>query len=303
MDKIQRQFVLLGALAVSCIASAQRLPQAGNITPAAALVPPSMIRPVTPCVQSAEPFDVDDYNGPFNQLVARFSQRVEKATVRVPRHQNGPRPCSLDAAGKFRLFVDQQLDPINFVGANIDAGLAQADRDDRPFGQGAQGYSKRYAATLADNATGDFFGVFLYPSIFHQDPRYYRLGHGGVKLRLGHALKHRFLTTSDSGKQMFNFSEWFGTISSKAVSNLYHPGNPRGFEPTVNRVGFSIGNDMAWDVLREFWPEIAHKFKLPFRTHEEYAMRAPAIRAPATREPVQPAAPAANDQPAVDASH
>jgi hypothetical protein len=35
-------------------------------------------------------------------------------------------------------------------------------------------------------------------------------------------------------------------------------------------VGFSVANDMGWDVLREFWPEIAHKLKLPFRTHEEY---------------------------------
>jgi hypothetical protein len=88
---------------------------------------------------------------------------------------------------------------------------------------------------------------------------------------------------------MFNFSEWFGTVSSKTVSNLYHPGNPRGFGPTVNRVGFSVGNDMAWDVLREFWPEIAHKFKLPFRTHEDYY--AGATHAPVT-QPATAVAPA-----------
>ena len=65
---------------------------------------------------------------------------------------------------------------------------------------------------------------------------------------------------------MPNYSEWFGTVSSKALSNLYHPGNLRGFGPTASRVGYSVANDMAWDVLREYWPEIARKFKLPFRT-------------------------------------
>jgi len=291
MGKFQRSG--LAALVIGSCACAQQLPQLGNITPKIALAPAAMIRPaVQPCAKSTEPFDVDDYDGPFNQLVARFSQRVEKSTVHVPRRHSALRPCAMDAREKFRLFVDQQIDPINFVGAAFDAAQAQADWDDAPFGQGATGYSKRFAASVADSATGDFFGVFLYPAIFHQDPRYYRLGQGPVKVRILHALEHRFVAVSDSGHPMFNFSEWFGTVSSKTVSNLYHPGNPRGFGPTVNRVGFSVANDMAWDVLREFWPEIAHKFKLPFRTHEEYYAGAPH---PVTPSPAPAVAPTSTD--------
>jgi hypothetical protein len=263
---LQRRFMLVTALAISALAPAQRTPQFGLVTPTTGLMSPAMIRLAVPCATAVEPFDVDDYDGPFNQLVARFSQRVEKATVHLPRHRNGLKPCSLNAGEKFRLFVDQQVDPINFMGAAWGAGLAQLDRDDPNYGQGTAGYSKRYAATLADNATGDFFGVFFYPAIFHQDPRYYRLGQGGFRARLGHALQHRFIAVSDSGSRMFNYSEWFGTVSSKAVSNLYHPGNPRGFGPTAERVSLSVASDMSWDVLREFWPEVARKFKLPFRT-------------------------------------
>jgi len=298
MGKIQRQIVLSGTLAVSCLASAQRLPQFGNITPAVALVAPATIRPVTlPCAKSVEPFDVDDYNGPFNQLVGQFSQKVDRVTVHAPRHHTSLKPCSLSAGEKFRLFVDDSIDPVNFIGATWDAGLAQANRDDRAFGQGAEVYVKRYSAAVADNATGDFFGIFLYPAIFHQDPRYYRVGHGTVESRLGHALEHRFVTVGDSGNRMFNYSEWFSTVSSKLVTNLYHPGNPRGFGPTASRVGFSVGNDMAWDVLREFWPEIARKFKLPFRAHSEpYAGNLPAS------QPVRPATPAATNAPAAEAT-
>ena len=267
--RLRQRLLVLAALGGS-ITPAQELPHFGAVTPTAALPTPAMIRLAVPCASFVDPFDVDDYNGPLNQLVARFSRRVEKATVHLPRHRNGLKPCTLNASEKFRLFVDQQIDPINFIGAGWGAGLGQLGNEDPSYGQGAAGYGKRYAATLADNATGDFFGVFFYPAVFHQDPRYYRLGQGGFKARLGHALRHRFVAVSDSGNQMFNFSEWFGVVSSKALTNLYHPDSPRGFGPTATRVGFGVASDMGWDVLREFWPEVTHKFKLPFRTREEY---------------------------------
>jgi hypothetical protein len=234
-----------------------------------------------PCAKRAEPFDVDDYDGPFNQLIGRFSQKLDRVTVHAPRHHTSLKPCALSAGEKFRLFVDDSIDPINFVGDTWDAGTGQLQHTDPSYGQGAAGYSKRVAAEAADNATGDFFGMFVYPTIFHQDPRYYRVGNGSVQGRLGHALEHSFVATSDSGKHKFNYSEWCTTVTTKLVTNLYHPDNPRGLGPTSRRVGFSVANDMGWDVLREFWPEIAHKLKLPFRTHEEYdAVRTTPVIAP-----------------------
>ncbi len=281
MRRLQKYFLLFGLMATAGFAAAQPAPGLNNMAAAVTLASPAMmpmfIKPVVvPCSRPTEPFDVDDYSGPLNQLVSRFSQRIEKTTVHIPRH-HGIKPCSLSSADKFHMFVESTSDPINYVGAAWDAGIAQLDRDDPSYQQGASGYGKRYGAAVTDNVASDFFGIFLYPSLFHQDPRYYRLGQGSAQLRLGHALAHRFVTHSDSGTNMPNYSEWFGTVSSKALTNLYHPGNQRGFAPTASRVGFSVANDMAWDVLREFWPEIAHKFRLPFRTHNEpYSVIVPA---------------------------
>jgi uncharacterized protein (UPF0297 family) len=67
---------------------------------------------------------------------------------------------------------------------------------------------------------------------------------------------------------MFNFSEWMGTTSAVALSNVYHPGNERGFGPAARRVGYAIATDMGFDVLREFWPEIARKLRMPFHQFE-----------------------------------
>jgi hypothetical protein len=275
--KLQRQLAFWGLLAICASACAERLPRLGNMTPAASLVSapwlppvtlePVMIKPVRPCARFIEPFDVDDYRGPLNGIVARFSQGFDNATPHLGGGSSSK--CEMTVGDKFRLFTNNNIDPASYMSAAWDAGWAQFDRDDPSFGQGAAGYGRRYSAAVSDNVQSDFFGIFLFPSIFHQDPRYFRMGQGSVKARLGHALAHRFVARSDSGQPMFNYSEWLGTASSKALGNLYHPGNPRGFGPTASRVGLSVSNGMAWDVLREFWPELAHRFHLPFRTYQE----------------------------------
>lgn len=290
MSRVEK-LILLATLAASLAGSAQRLPNMGYITPTASLPPASMIAAASPCIKRDEPFDMDAYSGPFSHVISEVSQKVDRTTVRAPRHQTSLKPCSLSTGEKFRLFVNDSVDPVNFFGIAWSAGEGQWEREDRAFGQGAAGYSKRFAAGVADNATGDFFGMFLYPTLFHQDPRYYRVGHGSVDSRIGHALEHSFVAVNDSGKHVPNFSEWFSTVSSKLVGNLYHPGSPRGFGPTASRVGFSVANDMGWDVLREFWPELTRKFRLPFRTQQD------SFRNPTSA----PAIPVANLPPAAGA--
>jgi hypothetical protein len=122
---------------------------------------------------------------------------------------------------------------------------------------------------MASQATSGFFKDFAYPTIFSEDPRYYRLAYGSSGKRLFHAVEHAFVAHRGDGSRMFNFSEWLGTTSAIFLSNTYQPDNRRGFSPAAARLGFSVANDVGFDILREFWPEIARKFKLPFRDQHE----------------------------------
>lgn len=221
-----------------------------------------------PCIKPAPLFSTEDYNGPFRKVLVYFSRKPEIKTVHPDRHIPGSVFCALEPGGKFHLFIQDTLEPVTFVGAAYDAGLSQAQDDDPTFGQGAAGYGKRYGAALADQASDGFFHTFLFPTLFREDPRYYRQLEGSTKRRIVHALSHALVAQSDSGKKMFNFSEWFGRSSSVALSNAYHPGNQRGFEPAAVRVSVSVGSDMGFDVLREFWPEIVRKLNLPFRQRD-----------------------------------
>lgn len=217
------------------------------------------------CVQPPPMVRIGDYDGPLKKLVGTFARPLERKAVPSPRYKPGLKLCTLRLNDKFLLFVQDSFDPVTFLGTAFDAGLDQAQNTDPSYGQGAQGYGRRFGAEFAGQVSSRFFKDFGYPFLFSEDPRYYRLAHGSGGKRMLHAMKHALVAHRDNGKEMFNFSEWLGTTSTVVLSNTYHPDNRRGLSPAAQRVGFSILNDMGFDVLREFWPEISRKLKLPFR--------------------------------------
>lgn len=233
-----------------------------------------------PCVEPPPLVSLRDYNGPLKKTVGIFARALERKSVHPPHYKPGVVLCSLELKDEFVLFVQDSLDPVTFLSSGFWAGMDQASDNDPSFGQGAAGYGKRIAANLAGQASSKFFSDFAYPSIFSEDPRYYRLAHGSVRKRLLHAATHVFVAYRVDGTKMPNYSEWLGTASAVALSNTYHPDNERGIRPAGRRVAYSVMQDIGLDVLREFWPEISRKLKLPFRDEHEVEVResAPAER-------------------------
>src|SRR6266849_10948822 len=217
------------------------------------------------CVQPAPMVRIEDYDGPLKKVVGTFARPLERKAVHPPNYKPGAKLCTLKFKDKFVLFVQDSFDPVTFLGTAFDAGLDQARNTDPSYGQGAEGYGRRFGAELAGGTSSRFFKDFAYPSIFSEDPRYYRLARGSGGKRLLHALEHAVVAHRDDGRRMFNYSEWLGTASTVVLSNTYHPDNQRGFAPAAEQVGYSILQDAGFDVLREFWPEISRKFRLPFR--------------------------------------
>lgn len=226
-----------------------------------------------PCVEPPPLVRWSDYQGKIGEVGGMFARKLERKSVQTPHYKPRAVLCTLEPKDKLLFFVHATVDPLTFVDAAYDAGIDQAERRDPTFGQGAAGYSKRFGAGLAGRATSEFFKDFAYPTLFSEDPRYYRLVRGGKSIRLFHAAGHVFIAHREDGTHMFNFSEWLGTSSAVVLSNVYHPDYVRGFSPAAQRVGYSVLSDAGFDVLREFWPEIARKLKLPFRGQHELASR------------------------------
>jgi hypothetical protein len=221
------------------------------------------------CVEPPPMVRLEDYDGPLKKVVGTFARPLERKAVHPSHYKPGAKLCTLKLKDKFVLFVQDSIDPVTFLATGFSAGLDQAENTDPSYGQGAEGYGRRFGTEFAGQASSRFFKDFAYPSIFSEDPRYYRLAQGNAGRRLLHAVEHAVLAHRDDGKRMFNFSEWLGTTSAIVLSNTYQPDNQRGFAPAAQRVGYSILQDVGFDVLREFWPEISKKFRLPFRGESE----------------------------------
>jgi hypothetical protein len=176
---------------------------------------------------------------------------------------------ALSPAEKFELEFRAAIDPYTFSIAAIVAGLGEAKDDNTGFGWGPGGFAKRAAAAYADNVIGNTLGNSVLPSILHQDPRYYRLGHGAIRHRILYAMATTFICKHDgTGKWEPNYSNVGGNILGGAISNLYYPAASRtGIGLTFSN-GFVVTAEGAFgSTLEEFWPDISRKLFHKDPTH------------------------------------
>jgi hypothetical protein len=262
--------VLVAALAGNSPVRAQEPPPNPQPPTAPADLPGQVVlNSAGQCVQPPPMVQLQDYNGPFQKVIGTFTRKLDRQSVHLPHYKGGLVLCSLQIKDKFFLFLHDSVDPETFLGAGFDAGISQAKNDDAPFGQGGKGYAQRLGASYTDQVQFRFFKEFAYPTVFSEDPRYYRLGEGPAGRRFMHAVVHSVVAYRDNGRPMFNFSEWLGEVSAVSLSNLYHPGAQRGVGPAAKDIAFDVALDIGYDELREFWPEVARKLRLPFRDQNE----------------------------------
>lgn len=159
---------------------------------------------------------------------------------------------------KFKIATKDAFDPGTIALSAMFGGLGQLTNASPSFGQGMAGYGRYFGTAYADFWIGDYMTEGVYPSLLHQDPRYFRKGTGGGWSRLGYAGGQILWTHSDQGKGQFNFSEVLGNSTAVAIGNGYYPDN-RTASDAVSKLGTQLAVDMASNVLKEFWPEISRK--------------------------------------------
>jgi len=168
----------------------------------------------------------------------------------------------LSVGHKFGVVARSSFDYVEYPWYALLAGISQAENSEPGYGQGMEGYGKRYGAAFADGTIENFMTGAIYPSVLRQDPRFYQLGRGGFLHRAGYAVSRIFITRSDSGAKEFNFSEILGSASAASISTYsYHPSADRTLSNTASVWGTEVGYDTITLVVKEFWPDIQRKFQ------------------------------------------
>ncbi|MGC2357033.1 MAG: carboxypeptidase-like regulatory domain-containing protein [Candidatus Acidiferrum sp.] len=156
------------------------------------------------------------------------------------------------AKQKFRLSIRSIVDPVSLFTAAGMAGVQQYRNTFPAYGGGIEGYGKRYGANLADDVTGILLSKGVYPSIFHQDPRYFYKGTGSIRSRMLYAISAAVIARGDDGRWKPNYSQVLGTFSAAGISNLYYPASDRGASLVLFNTLAGTGQSALKNLLREF---------------------------------------------------
>jgi hypothetical protein len=197
------------------------------------------------------------------ELKAEERQRMAGIVPNFMAVNNG-KALPITPGQKFQLFFKGAFDSYQFVLAGIDAGIGQAEDSDRGYNQGLKGFARRYGANYGDNFDGNLWGNAVLPSLLHQDPRYFRMGHGTVLHRALYSISTTFRTRGDNGNWQPAYSNLLGNLIGAAISNVYYPNYPddeRGLYPTLRR-GLSVTyQGTIGGLLEEFYPDLSDLYK------------------------------------------
>ncbi len=164
-----------------------------------------------------------------------------------------PNPAPLTPRQKFQLAWRTSIDPITWAITGVIAGTEQATNTFAGYGQGAQGFGKRFGANYADNLSDTFIGGAILPSLFKQDPRYFYKGTGSVSSRALYAIANSVICKGDNGRWQPNYSSILGGLAAGGISNLYYPESSRSdMEVTFTNALIGTAEGAMQNLLQEF---------------------------------------------------
>jgi hypothetical protein len=228
------------------------------------------------------------------QLKEQEHQRVAgvMATFNTTSNHNA---LPLSPGQKFRLFFRSEIDPWPFLLASVVSGIGQADDSYPEWGQGVQGYAKRFGASYSDAFIGNFFGNAVLTSVLHEDPRYFQKGSGSKTSRFFWAASSTVWCKRDKGGWGPNYANIGGNLIGSAIARSYYPASERNVSDTITD-GLTVSAEgIVGSEIIEFWPDLARHMK---KKHDEKLARQAAQRdAQNAAYPAPQAAPPTKPQP------
>jgi hypothetical protein len=189
------------------------------------------------------------------QLKEQETQRVAgiMATFNTTKNRDA---LPLSSGQKFRLFFKSAFDPWPFGLSAVVAGIGQAEDSTPEWGEGMQGYAKRFGAGYADYFLGNFFGNAVLPSLLHEDPRYFQKGSGNAMKRVLWAASSTVWCKRDKGGWGPNWANVGGNLIGSAIGRLYYPAADRTVSGTISD-GFTVtAEGVVGAEVIEFWPDL-----------------------------------------------
>ena len=196
----------------------------------------------------------DSMSVPFMDLLAGRSLMFPNLAV-----NNRP----LTVKQKFFLAANNSVSGISFIGTAAGAGYSQAMNTRSGYGQGAEGYFKRWGAGMAFVASSNMIGTFAIASALHEDPRYFVENSGKFRESVRYAVSRVFISRRDNGTTGTNWAGILGPLGAAGLANTYLPPDAQGIGHTFGNWGIALALSAGANVMREYWPHLNKRLRLP----------------------------------------
>jgi hypothetical protein len=157
----------------------------------------------------------------------------------------------------FVIATKNSFDYSAFIFVGLTSMIAEGSDAHPQLGKGVSGFGRYYWRGFLDKTDGNYLVIFALPTVFHQDERYFAMGHGSFFKRFSYAVTRIVITPSYSGNNSFNASELLGRGMAQAVSISYYPSKTRTLGAISAKYGYALLRDASTNAFREFWPDIA----------------------------------------------
>jgi len=187
-------------------------------------------------------------------------QLLERKSVVFPDLATSKQPFR--SRDKFMLAVNNSVSLATIGAALVGAAFGQAIDSPEGYGQGGEGYAKRFGSEMARGTSDNLFGTFLIASVLHEDPRFYLKKNLSFSAAVEYSAVRVAITRSESGKRTVNFAGLLGPLAGEVLANTYFPEGSRGFDSTAIRYASDLGWKFGGNLLRQYWPKINRKLRL-----------------------------------------
>ena len=150
-------------------------------------------------------------------------------------------------------YLKDSFNPVYLVTSAAGAGVGQWRNSPREWGQGGEGFGRRYASSFAQHLTTDTL-MFGSSALLHEDNRYVPSPSSGIKARIACALKSTFQARHDDGSVHFSYSRLGSMAGSSLISRTWQPPSSGKLSSAGVNFGASLGSAMGFQVAHEFLP-------------------------------------------------
>lgn len=164
-------------------------------------------------------------------------------------------PVPLSGREKFRYYLRTIRGPASFGYTFAGSWINQAWDTVPDWGQGMEGYGKRFGSSYAQKVIKNSIRLGLV-EVMHEDPRYFASRRSGIWKRTVYAIGQTFISHKDSGGTRLAYSRFVSAFAASCVAHQWYPDTYHTTGDYLTGGGISVGLDVAKNVFSEFWPNV-----------------------------------------------